>query len=112
MARGVYYVASRPKSPEREAEFNAWYEEVHLPEVCSLPGFVSARRFAPVQDDGPYVALYEIEGDDLEEVIAGLIGAMREGRLTLSDCVLLDPPPEMRLLELVTSHDPEGAGRR
>jgi hypothetical protein len=29
----------------REDEYNRWYEEIHIPEVLRLPGFVAARRF-------------------------------------------------------------------
>ncbi|GAA2737360.1 hypothetical protein [Actinocorallia aurantiaca] len=104
MERGVLYVASRPSSPEREAEYNDWYERVHLRDVCSLPGFVGAKRFAPVQDDGPYVALYEIEGEDLNEVVGGLFKAAAEGRFDMSDAMQLDPRPEIRVLRLTGSY--------
>ena len=33
-------------APEHEAEFNAWYDSEHLPEIVALPGFLSARRYA------------------------------------------------------------------
>lgn len=105
MARGILYVASRPVSPEREEEYNTWYNEVHMPEICELPGVLSARRFAPVTDGGPYVALYEIEGDDLRAVAKGMMKAMGEGRITMSDAIQLDPAPEMRILEHIASHE-------
>ncbi|MEO3787470.1 hypothetical protein ABGB12_29445 [Actinocorallia sp. B10E7] len=108
MERGVLYVASRPSAPEREAEYNDWYDRVHLREVCSLPGFVGAKRFAPVQDDGPYVALYEIEGEDLNEVVAGLFAAA--GGFDMSDAMQLDPRPEIRLLRLASIYGERAAG--
>lgn len=102
MERGILYVANHPVSPEREAEFNTWYEEVHMPEVCALPGFGNARRYAPVKEGDPYVAVYEIEGDDLDEVVAGLYKAI--GGFTMSDSMQLDPLPEMRTLRLSASY--------
>ncbi len=53
-----------------DEEFCEWYD-AHLPEILSIPGFVSARRYRlePVVHDGAepvsyrYLALYEIEGD-------------------------------------------------
>jgi hypothetical protein len=101
MPRGILYVASRPVSAEREAEYNQWYDEVHLSDVCALPGIVAGRRYAPVGDDGPYVALYDIESDDLNAVLAGLMAAVSDGTVPISRALQTNPLPEMRLLELV-----------
>ncbi|GAA0936714.1 hypothetical protein [Actinocorallia libanotica] len=104
MERGIFYVASHPASPEREAEFNTWYEKVHMPEVCALPGFVSARRYAPLKAGDPYVALYEIEGADLDAVVNGMFEFAAGGGFTLSDSVRANPAPEMRTLRFSASH--------
>jgi len=53
-----------------DEEFSEWYD-AHLPEILSIPGFVSAQRFRlePVVRDAVepttyrYLALYEIVGD-------------------------------------------------
>jgi hypothetical protein len=104
MAKGIYVAESRPASPEVDAEFNRWYNDVHLPEMVAIDGIVSVRRFAPVADTGPYVAVYELEGDDLQQILKGMIAAARSGALTLSDLQQMDPPPTMRLLELTTEY--------
>lgn len=54
-----------------DAEYNEWYDGQHMPDVLAIPGFVSAERFVCV-DDGPhrYLAIYEIETDDLEGLLA------------------------------------------
>ena len=96
MAKGIILVESRPSAPERDQEYNTWYDEVHLPQLVALPGFVSARRFRPVDGDAPYVAIYEIEGDDLQGVLDNMIA--NAGRLTMSDALQLDPAPIPRLL--------------
>lgn len=63
-------VYSNPISPQREEEFNIWYNEVHLAELMQVPGFVAATRYRLADVDGSgaapghrYLALYEIEGE-------------------------------------------------
>jgi hypothetical protein len=102
MAKGIVYVESYPTSPDRDQEYNTWYDEVHLPELVALDGFVSARRLRPVDGTGPYVALYEIEGDDLQAVLDNMIASA--GQLTMSDALLLDPAPIPRLLQTTTEY--------
>lgn len=98
MPKGIFVVESRPSSPERESDYNDWYDKVHLPEVVALPGFVSGRRLTPMDGDGPYVALYELDSDDLKATVKGLYKAIGDGRLNMSDAIQSDPPPVMRLL--------------
>jgi len=100
MAKGLILVESRPSSPDREQEYNTWYDEIHLPELVALDGIVSARRLRPVDGDGPYVALYEIEGDSLQAVLDNMIA--NAGSLHMSDALQLDPAPVPRLLALTT----------
>jgi hypothetical protein len=106
MSRGLFYVETRPSAPEREADYNHWYDTVHLRDVCSVEGFVSARRYAPVDGEGPYVAMYEIEADDLEAAVQALIAVFESGTYGVSDALQADPPPVTRLLRLTTTHDP------
>lgn len=54
----------------REAEFEEWYEQRHLSEVLTVPGFVTAQRYrlSPKQRVGEtppweFLALYEYSGD-------------------------------------------------
>lgn len=66
MARYVWMVAAAAK-PGREAEFNAFYDRQHVPDVLKSPGFVSCRRLRALEEPplaGRYVALYDIESDD------------------------------------------------
>lgn len=96
------FVESRPVSAAREDEYNEWYDDTHLGEVLSLPGFVGARRFKPVDGEGPYVAVYEFEVDDPSSVMATLGEAAASGRLQMSDAMQMDPPPSVKVLELTT----------
>ncbi|GAB7143772.1 DUF4286 family protein [Mycobacterium riyadhense] len=104
MAKGIIHVESRPSSPDRDQEYNTWYDEVHIPELVALDGFVSARRLRPVDGDGPYVALYEIEADDLQTVLQNMLDNARN--LHMSDALQFDPPPVMRLLEVTSEYHP------
>jgi hypothetical protein len=84
--------------PSREVEFAKWYDEVHIPEVCSTPGFVSGRRFLASETQRPalvgplprYLSMYELDTDDIAgafllleaRVKAGEVSAPPEGLLT------------------------------
>lgn len=75
MPRYCFVVFSNPKWGQ-EAEYNAWYDGEHLDDVLDVPGFLSARRFriANPRSTAPhrYLALYEIETDDLQSTLAQL----------------------------------------
>ncbi|MGW6332954.1 hypothetical protein [Nocardia rhamnosiphila] len=107
MARGILYVETWPSAPEQEAEFHRWYDEVHLHEVVAFDGFIGARRLVPVDGRGPFVALYEIEADDLQAVVDNMVKVHAEGGLRMSDSIRTDPGPNVRLLRLTTEHMPK-----
>ncbi len=59
-AGGVILV-SMNVDPEREAEFNDWYDKEHIPHFNRLPGVIAARRFRAGMGDPRYIALYHVE---------------------------------------------------
>jgi hypothetical protein len=94
VARGIVVVRSRPVSPEREAEFNDWNDRAHLPELLAVPGFLAARRFRRVGDDtGDYLAVYEVEADDLAAPLQELRRRSAAGETTPGRALQNDPPP-------------------
>ena len=107
MPKGILYVESRPPA-DRVAEYHAWYEGTHIPEMLAAEGVVAARRFAPVaptgDDDGLFVAIYEIEGDDLAAVMAALRAGIA-GRTPPPDGLLGAGPPVVRLLATIFEQD-------
>jgi hypothetical protein len=103
MAKGIMLVETRPSSPDREQEYNTWYDEIHIPELLALDGIVAVRRLRPVNGDGPYVALYELEGDNLQAILDNMIA--NADQLHMSDALQLDPRPIPRLLEVTTEHN-------
>lgn len=59
-AAAWHYVVETDVRPEMEADFNAWYDEEHLPGLAGVPGTVRARRWRS-PDGGPrYHAAYDL----------------------------------------------------
>src|SRR5271155_6025172 len=103
MTRAVLVVQSRPSDPSREREYNDWYDNVHLGEVCAIDGIVSARRFQLSDDQmnganrdesaRQYLAIYEISSDDVGATLRAITEARLDGTLHMSDAIEVDPPP-------------------
>lgn len=43
-----------------ENEFNAWYNDEHVPELLRVPGFLSGRRFRAIEGAPRYAAMYAL----------------------------------------------------
>src|SRR5688572_23148964 len=60
-ANAMLFFAMNPV-PEAEADFNAWYDEEHVPALAAVPGCLAARRFRIVngasEGNHRYLALY------------------------------------------------------
>ena len=64
--------------PEKEAEFNAWYDNSHVPNLVQIPGYASGARFQLIEHPalewlgmGPkYLALYEFDSLDCLDSLA------------------------------------------
>lgn len=87
MTRHLLLVASAAVDGQ-EDEYHRWYDEVHLPDVLSVPGFVRATRYAAVPSVHgelpalPFLAVYEVETDDLAGTLAALRSAARDMELS------------------------------
>jgi hypothetical protein len=56
-----HYIVATDVLSEHEADFNAWYEQEHLPGLAAVPGTVQAARYVSVGDAGPrYHACYDL----------------------------------------------------
>ena len=66
MAIGLYVVRATITA-EREAAFNKWYNEEHLPQVLRYNGAVSGRRYRKVagEDSYQYMAVYEFASEEV-----------------------------------------------
>ncbi|MSP31101.1 MAG: hypothetical protein EXR09_11855 [Acetobacteraceae bacterium] len=47
-------------APEHEADFNAWYDQEHLPALSKVPGTILARRFKSRAGSHKFLALYHL----------------------------------------------------
>lgn len=61
-SRGLLLTMTEPPLPMEE-EFNAWYDDEHLPERLAITGFRSARRWVAdvAPGEGKYLATYELD---------------------------------------------------
>jgi hypothetical protein len=66
MAVGLFVVRATI-AKEREAEFNRWYNEEHVPQVLRYNGAVSARRYRRItgEDKFDYMAMYEFASEEV-----------------------------------------------
>jgi hypothetical protein len=106
MEKWVLVVDTNCNDPAKEAEFNEWYDTVHLQDVLTIPGVVRASRYenaSPAEGQAKFIALYEIETEDVLQVMAGLGEGMarwaEEGHisplvsiLSASFCRQITPP--------------------
>jgi len=76
MAKATVLVFTNCADPAREKEFNEWYDNTHVPDVLETPGFVGCTRYEMIGNPGPgqgkFLAVYEVESDDLPSTMAGL----------------------------------------
>jgi hypothetical protein len=77
MARHILMVLSNAKEG-RDEEFNAWYDNTHLGDVLKVEGFTAAQRFkladSQMMPGCPYgyLAIYEVETENLEQSVKAL----------------------------------------
>ncbi len=85
----MFVVGMNVSDPANEAEFNDWYNNIHFPDVLETPTFIRATRWEhtePKPEDAKYLALYEVETDDIQATMKSLnetIAVKREaGRMS------------------------------
>lgn len=55
-------------APEAEADFNAWYDEEHIPALAAVPGTLAARRYVaegPAGGTHRYMAIYHLTSPEV-----------------------------------------------
>lgn len=74
----------------RDEEYNAWYDNVHLPEFSALPGVISGRRFQVTSPTpggkATYAAIYELS-DEPDKVLAAMGAGVEDGSIHMSDAL-------------------------
>ena len=64
MPKGFLLVLMQPP-PAFEEEFNAWYDNEHIPERVAVPGFETGLRFVSVDGHPRYLAMYDLADHDV-----------------------------------------------
>lgn len=88
MSRSVLIALTNSVSPEKDAEFNSWYNEVHANDLLSLPTMKSMVRYRAVQQITPagpepfhkYLAIYDL--DDPKAAYEALVERRSTFRMT------------------------------
>lgn len=107
MSRHLMCVMTSPQ-PGKEQEFERWYDEQHIPDLLRVPGIVSAQRFKlsahqhkPPPFSQTYMAIYEIDADDLAAVSNEILRRVGTPAMPMTDAIaptfvrfLLDPLTE------------------
>ena len=95
MAKHLVVVKSKAVDG-READFEAWYNGIHLGEVLALPGFITGQQFRYGPDGAPFThfAVFDVESDDIEATLVGLGEAFASGSMTLTDALDVNTAPE------------------
>lgn len=68
-------VETNCSDPSREKESNDWYDNIHVPDILEMPEVVRAARYengSPAEGWGEFLALYEIETDDIGQTMMAL----------------------------------------
>jgi hypothetical protein len=79
----------------RDAEYNDWYTNQHLADVVAVPGFVSAQRFkmrelTMGEFKNKYLAIYNIETDDPDKVMAEMMSRRGTEAMYITDAFDMD----------------------
>jgi hypothetical protein len=64
---GVLVVMVNNTEPSKDAEFNKWYNEVHIPDVLGTGSYYKATRYEnvdPKPGEAKYLAIYETDWED------------------------------------------------
>jgi len=91
MTRPVLIALTNCVSPERDDEYNQWYNEVHARDLLSLPTMRSMTRYRALQQITPaggepqhkYLAIYDL--DDPKAAYEALVE--RRSTFTMTDAI-------------------------
>jgi hypothetical protein len=108
MPKAILVVHTEPATPADDAAYNAWYNDIHVPDITGLPGFTGATRYkvsgaqmgGATPDVPAYVAVYEIDADDLQATIDGIGAGVANGSVRMGTAPM-GPKSSMVLYEEV-----------
>ena len=90
MAKSIVLAWTNPVDEASDKEFNAWYNGTHVPQVrAAIPAITAAHRYKVADLPGApathrYVAVYEMDTDDVAGALAALGAASADGRIEMT----------------------------
>ena len=81
MEKWLLLVESSCTDPSREQDFNDWYNNIHLPDMLELSSVTWSTRYEirdPVDEEGKYLAMYEIESENFEKTMDQIVNHLKE----------------------------------
>jgi hypothetical protein len=99
MPKAVMLVFTDPSSPDVEDEYNDWYDSTHVADVLkAAPDVKAVTRYRLAESPAPgfelpnrHLAVYEVEADDLNQVVADMGAAFGRGEMPMSDTLAVGP---------------------
>ena len=114
MAKSMFMAWASPVDEASDSEFNAWYDGTHVPQVrAAIPAITAVHRYRVADVPGVgassahrYVAVYEMDTDDVAGAMAALGAASADGRIDMTATmdVTANPP----VLEWYQAINPAG----
>ena len=94
--RAIWIMLSNCTDPARDAEYNEWYNKMHIPDLTATPGVLSGQRYKNLRpqlapDEPLYLALYTVEWEDpwaLLRKVAWVDDKRRAEQGRMIDCLL------------------------
>lgn len=104
MAKALLLAWSSPLDDACDSEFDAWYDGTHIPQLRTvIPAIAAVHRFTPaaLPDGGGagtlpthrYLAVDELDTDDVQAAAGALGAAMAEGKLTMTPTIDITANP-------------------
>ena len=81
METWLLLVESICTDPSRKQDFNDWYNNIHIPDMLELSAVSRSTRYEikdPVDDEGKYLAIYEIESENFEETMDQIANHLKQ----------------------------------
>lgn len=116
IAPHISLVFSNP-TPGREDDYNRWYDEDHLPESLTVPGYVGARRYRLSEDQLPgmptppqrYLTIYELDRPPAEP-LAALATKLESQAIAPPESIDVTSIRSWAFSRIASASAPEGSG--
>jgi len=77
----------------RDDEYNHWYDNQHIHDVCATPGIGKGQRWDAMPEVSPnapptaYLATYEITAENPQDALAEMMRRAEAGQMPMTDAI-------------------------